>query len=168
MKVLAESISLADDVLVDTGAGLGKTALSLQLAASRVLIVTTPEPTSLVDSYANLKVLWTADPNKPVDLVVNAARDDEEAARAYEQISKAAEHFLGRKPGWMGVVYNDPRVPEAVRRQRALLEFDPDCPAAACYERIALSLSLSPESKALGVDRWGKHSVPVADRGLLH
>jgi len=141
LAALAESSSLADDILIDTGAGIGETTLSLQLAASRVVVVTTTEPTSLVDAYASIKVLWDADPRKPVDLVVNNVVDEEEAATAYGQISRACGHFLDQQPGWLGAVYADPRIPGAVKRQRALLELYPSSPAARCYERIALQLA---------------------------
>ncbi len=142
IAALAEGSRSVDDLIVDTGAGLGETTLSLQLAAGRVLLVTTPEPTSLVDAYASLKVLWAADPVKPVDVVVNATDSEEEALRAYEQIAKAARHFLGREPGWLGAVYTDPKLPEAVRRQKSLVELFPDSRAGRCYEQLALRLTL--------------------------
>jgi flagellar biosynthesis protein FlhG len=151
---LSEGGSLVDDVLIDTGAGLGETTLSLQLAASRAIVVTTPEPTSLVDAYATLKLLWGADPAKPIDLVVNAAEDDEESSGAYQQIARAARHFLGREPGWLGTVYRDPKVAEAVRRQRALLELFPTSRAARCYERIAQTLVSDPKPADSAVDYW--------------
>lgn len=167
LSLLADVSSLADDVLVDTGAGLGETTLALQLAASRVLVVTTPEPTSLVDAYASLKVLWAADPNKPTDLVVNAADNDGEAARAYGQIAKAARQFLGREPGWLGVVYRDPLLPEAVRRQRCLVELYPHSPASRCYSQLALRLGLSPVATKGPADYWHR-LVPAADQELPH
>jgi flagellar biosynthesis protein FlhG len=163
LGTLAEGAGQVDDVLVDTGAGLGDATLALQLAASRVIVVTTPEPTSLVDAYASLKVLWSADPEKPVDLVVNAAGDDEEAGQAYEQIARAARHFLGRAPGWLGPVYRDPKVPVAVRRQRALLELFPQCPAARCYERIATRLVSAPAVLGQAADYWRRLMVPAQE-----
>ncbi len=167
LTALVQGSCDVDDVLVDTGAGLGHTTLALQLAASRVVVVTTPEPTSLVDAYATLKVLWTADPKKHVDVVVNAAEDDDEAQRSFEQISKAAQRFLGREPGWLGPVYRDPRVGEAVRRQRSLLELFPDAPAGRCYERIALQLTLSPKAAEAPEDYW-QRLLPTTGKELSH
>jgi flagellar biosynthesis protein FlhG len=143
LAALTPATALADEVLVDTGAGLGETSLFLQLAASRVLMVTTPEPTALVDTYASLKLLWQADPQKPVDLVVNAVTSDEEARNTHTQIARACRHFLQREPGYCGPVYQDPRVPEAVRRQRLLLDLYPSSRAARCYERIALQVAMT-------------------------
>ena len=154
LSALADASANVDDVLVDTGAGLGEATLSLQLAASRVVVVTTPEPTSLVDAYASLKVLWSADPEKCIDLVVNNVENDADAQRAYEQISRASRHFLGREPGWLGPVYHDPRVGAAVRRQRALLELYPTSRAARCYERIALAVASSERFSDPAVEYW--------------
>lgn len=140
LSALAEAASASDVVIVDTGAGLADTALDLQLAAGRVVVVTTAEPTSLVDAYASLKVLWGEQPGKPADLVVNAVEDEPEAVAAYHQVARAARHFLGSEPGWLGPVVRDRSVGEAVRRQRAVLDLFPTSRAARCYERIALSL----------------------------
>jgi flagellar biosynthesis protein FlhG len=153
LKALAEGAALVDDVLVDTGAGLGDATLSLQLAASRVIVVTTTEPTSLVDAYASLKVLWDADPDKPVDLIVNKAASEAEALRAYKQIAQACSHFLQREPGWLGAVYHDPNLQGAVRRQKALVELFPSSRASRCLERIALRLTMQPVLPA-GAGFW--------------
>lgn len=156
LAMLADGAREVDQVLVDTGAGLGDTTLSLQLAAGRVVVVTTPEPTSLVDCYATLKVLWASAPDKPVDLVVNAARDEDEGRRTYLKIANAAEQFLGRRPGFLGPVDQDPKVSEAVRRQRAVLDLFPDCPAARCYERIAVNLAHPEGRDGAVVDYWSR------------
>lgn len=145
---LATIASAADDVLIDTGAGLGQATLSLQLAASRVVVVTTPEPTSIVDAYATMKVLWDADPNKRIDLVVNSVPDDDEAEKIHLQMSKACRHFLTNELGWIGPVYHDPEVGRAVKRQRALIELRPHSRAARCYERIAMRLSMEKDAFA--------------------
>ncbi|MCP3979354.1 MAG: MinD/ParA family protein [bacterium] len=140
LAALAEGAESADDLLIDTGSGVGTTTLSLQLAASRVIVVTTNEPPSLVDAFASMKLLWRADPDKPVDLVVNKAASEEEAQKTYEQLARACSHFLGQAPRWLGPVYSDPLLPGAVRSQRALAELHPSSRATRCYERIALQL----------------------------
>jgi flagellar biosynthesis protein FlhG len=154
LAALVEGTALADAVLVDTGAGVGETTVAMQLAASRVLLVTTPEPTSLVDAYASLKILWSADPGKRVDVVVNAVDDEAEGVRAYEQVARAATHFLGQAPGLLGSVYRDAKLQEAVRRQRSLLEIYPTSPAARCYERIALLLTCGDARGETSSDYW--------------
>jgi flagellar biosynthesis protein FlhG len=152
---LVQGALLADAVVVDTGAGVGDTSMAMQLAASQVILVTTPEPTSLVGAYASLKLLWSSDPAKRVDVVVNAVENEEEGLATYEQIARAAAYFLRKKPGWLGAVYRDPNVADAVRRQRPLMETCPESPAALCYERIALLLaSQSPMASRGPSEYW--------------
>ncbi|ANM30547.1 hypothetical protein ABI59_14620 [Acidobacteria bacterium Mor1] len=168
LGALSDTASLADDVLIDTGAGLGEATLALQLAASRVLIVTTPEPTSMVDAYATLKVLWTADASKPVDVVVNAADNEETGRWAYEQISRAAEHFLGQVPGWLGPVVRDEKVGEAVRRQQALLELFPGSQAGRCYRQIAMQLTAGTDRAAESSDDFWRRLMDPSNKELSH
>ena len=165
LRLLQRGAESVDDMLIDTGAGLGDASLSLQLAADRVLLITTPEPTSLVDAYATLKILWTADPSKPVDIVANAVCDDDEAERVHEQISRAARQFLGKEPGWLGPVYQDSKVGDAVRRQRAVLDLYPECRAAGCYERIALRLTSVNDLSKANENYWERLMTP-ADKEL--
>jgi len=87
-------------------------------------------------------------------LVVNNVRDDTEADRAFEQISRAAQHFLNNEPGKLGAIYSDARVGDAVRRQKPVIELFPTCQAARCYERIALQLVSSPGPFLSAPDYW--------------
>jgi flagellar biosynthesis protein FlhG len=164
LGLLNRATEWADEVLVDTGAGLGETTLSLQLAASRIVAVTTAEPTSLVDTYASIKILWDTEPDKRIDLVVNNVESEQEAHRAHAQIATACRHFLGREPGWLGTVYHDPELLSAVRSQRALAELYPTSRAARCYERIALRLALRPERST---SSW-KELAPAHEEGPWH
>jgi flagellar biosynthesis protein FlhG len=167
LGALTESNDLAEIVLVDTGAGLGEATMALQLAASRVLVVTTAEPTSLVDAYASLKVLWSADPDKPVDMVVNNVRDEKEASRAYDQISRAAQHFLGNRPGWLGPILRDNKVADAVRKQKPVMELYPTCQAARCYERIALRVVSDHGELIPAADYW-QRLLQTDDKEMPH
>ncbi len=148
LDLLAEAARRADLLLVDTEAGLAGNALWLQLSAPRVVLVTTADPASLVDTYATLKVLWSADPGQRVDLVVNNVPSESEGRRVYGQLRKAAGHFLGREPGLLGVVAHEPSMAEAVRCQRAVAHVRPHAPAVRAYERIALRLACEPNPLA--------------------
>lgn len=144
VAALTRAARTVDHMIVDTGAGLGPTSLGLLLAADRVLLVTTPEPTALVDAYASLKVLWKTDPAKPVAVVVNDVVDRAESESAYRRIAEPADRFLGRAPGLIGAIPRDPRVAEAVRQQQVVHEIFPHCPAAVAYRTIARELAARP------------------------
>ena len=77
------------------------------------------------------------------------------------EIARAARHFLGQAPGWMGAVYRDPKVAAAVRRQRPVLELFPDCAASRCYERIAMQLASAPAAAGHAADYWRRLMVPL-------
>jgi flagellar biosynthesis protein FlhG len=165
LSIFAQTGALADTVVVDTGAGLSAATLALQRAASRVIVVTTPEPTALVDAYANLKVLWDADPDKPADLVVNAVESEAEGSRVHRQLERAAKALLGRAPGFLGSVARDRHVQDSVRQQRALLQAYPSSAAARCYERIALRI-LAGDAAARGEESYWDRLLATPTPGV--
>ncbi len=119
---LAERYDLA---LVDAGAGVGPAVVSLAASCRRALLLTTPEPTAFADAYATLKVLHTEAPGLPVELVVNAARDELAAHATHERLARLAGRFLGASLGFRGFLPRDPRLADAVARQSAVVEAFP-------------------------------------------
>ena len=111
--------------LVDAGAGVGPAVVSLAASCRRALLVTTPEPTSFADAYATLKVLCREAPDLPVELVVNAARDELAARGTHERLERLARRFLDTGLGYRGFLPRDPRLAEAVARQCAVVEAFP-------------------------------------------
>ena len=102
IRALAELETLADVILVDTGAGISPSVLSFTRAADHVLVVTTPEPTAITDAYAAIKVLVRSpgedarsSSDRRVSLLVNQALSPQEGAEVYDRVSKVARQFLG-------------------------------------------------------------------------
>ncbi len=137
-----------DVALVDTAAGISPAVLDFVRAADEKLVVVTPEPTSLTDAYAMIKVLATRHGERGVDVLVNQARSEPEAARSYAQLRAVSERFLALAPRLCGVLPYDPEVREAIRRQQPLFALAPRAP---------MSLALDALSKAL-VERW-RHAM---------
>lgn len=134
-----ESLSASCDMLLlDAAAGIGEQTSRLAALADRVELVTWPEPAALVDAYAMLKVLAVQRPEQPVGLVVNGARDDDEARRVHRRLAVAAERFLERTIELDGVIRIDAAVADAARRQRPVLVTSPFSPASRAIERLAL------------------------------
>ncbi|MGE3957524.1 MAG: P-loop NTPase [Vicinamibacterales bacterium] len=131
-----------DYLLVDTGPGIGDTALKVAHATDRALVVTTCEPTALVDAYAMTKLLLSRAPQREVGLVVNMARDAEEARLAARQLGLAVQQFLGTSIRYYGHVERDSHVTDSVQAQRPLMALDLDCPAARAYDRLARRIAL--------------------------
>ncbi len=127
----------ADWMLVDTAAGVHDSVVKLLMAAQQVLLVATPEPASLVDAYAVLKVLHLRDAEKPVRIVVNNAQSAEEAEETIQQLDLATRRFLGRPVEALGAVPHDPWLLQAVREQRCVVDRFPQSPSAKAFESLA-------------------------------
>jgi flagellar biosynthesis protein FlhG len=137
LQRVAETV---DWLLIDTAAGIHDSVLKLLLAAQEVILVATPEPTSLVDAYAMVKVLHLREPSKPLWLLVNNAQSAEEARETIDQLQEATERFLGKQLQVLGMVPHDPHILQAVRQQRGVVDLFPGSPAARAFAAIVRQL----------------------------
>lgn len=126
-----------DYIILDTGAGLSYENLRFILAADDVILVTTPEPTSITDAYSVVKMVHGKDPNVHMKLVVNQCISVKEAQQTADNFRQAAEQFLGKEIGALGFIPSDSHIPEAVKRQKPLLLAYPNSEAAAAIRQIA-------------------------------
>lgn len=131
---------MADIILIDTGAGIGRNVLDFILAADEVLLVTTPEPTALTDAYAVMKAysMYAAKPN--MRLVVNRVYDEAESLEVAEKLRKTAERFLHMEINSLGAIYEDRTMIQAVRQQKPILQAYPGALAAKCIKAIARAI----------------------------
>jgi flagellar biosynthesis protein FlhG len=126
-----------DFLLIDTAAGISDNVVELLLLAERVIVVTSFEPTAVVDAYAVVKIVTAASPQTDLGIVVNAARDAEESALVFRQLDIASSRFLHRGLRYYGFVVQDPAVREAVLVQRAIVDHIPQSPASRCFRILA-------------------------------
>lgn len=134
----ARSPHLRQDITVaDTHPGLGERTLSVLRAATLTLLVTTPDPTSLTDTYALLKVLYQKPLAGRLGLIVNGASGGEQALQVAGHLDAISSRFLGRGVPMWGYVPADMAVGRAVRAQRALLGYGPDSAAAGGVRELA-------------------------------
>ncbi len=129
-----------DIIVVDTGAGIGKNVLTFATTADTVLVVTTPEPTSITDAYATIKVMVRQGFTGRLNLLVNFAADRNEARSAFNRIATVARQFLGAEIYDAGYVLADPKVPAAVRRRQPWVLAYPRCQASRCLAALATKL----------------------------
>ena len=130
-----------DYIVFDLGAGIGKTVLSLAAMTRMRIMVVTPEPTSLTDSYAVIKVLNSQHGISDFQVVVNQVSDPKEGQLTFERLSGACKRFLGLDISYMGCVHSDPNVPEAVRRQTPLIKHAPKCRASQDILSLAIKIA---------------------------
>ena len=136
-------LEVADDydvVICDLGAGVDRTVRMLSASATRTVLITTDEPTSLTDAYAFIKLGNAAGLSKNVGVVVNMASSITEGEKTYKTLLKACENFLRLKPPMIGMVRADPKVKDSIRHQTPLLIRSPNTQAAEDMEDIAHSV----------------------------
>jgi flagellar biosynthesis protein FlhG len=106
-----------DFIIFDTGAGLSKETLKFILAAEETIVVTTPEPTSITDAYAIIKMVNSMGHKVPFTLVINRVTDDKEGKHTADKISLVAKQFLDIDIPTLGFVDDDSSVSKAVKKQ---------------------------------------------------
>lgn len=126
-----------DMVLLDCGAGHSANSEKLIAAADQLIVLTTPEPTSIADAYALLKMLHVNGQIPPVvTIVVNRANRIVEAKLAADKLKLVTAKFLGLDVDILGFILEDTAVPQAVMAQQALLTKYPHSKAAGCISQI--------------------------------
>jgi flagellar biosynthesis protein FlhG len=132
-----------DWVLLDTGAGISDVVLFAISLAEQVLVVVTPEPTSMTDAYATIKVLATQQERRAIQLLVNQVQQPTEGKTVRNQLQQVVQRFVDvslPQPltlELVGEVKSDPAVREAVRKRQLLMEAYPGTEAAQAIRSLA-------------------------------
>lgn len=130
IQKLVELDEKADIIIVDTGAGIADSVLEFVAASSEVLLIATPEPTSITDAYALLKTL-----NRKTDIslqdtvikmVANRIGNDQEGMELYDKLSLVVSKFLNLKLEYLGSLPQDPIVSKAVMKQKPAITLYPN------------------------------------------
>jgi flagellar biosynthesis protein FlhG len=129
-----------DMILVDTMAGISRNVVGFAVAADEVLLVTTPEPTAVLDAYATIKTIFERQPNASIRLVVNMVKNERQAKQVAQRIETAVKRFQNRRVRTIGCVPHDQHLCEAVMKKRALMQLYPNSPAAKSVRELAAKL----------------------------
>ncbi|MCH5264888.1 MAG: MinD/ParA family protein [Lachnospiraceae bacterium] len=144
IQKMTELDRLADVIIVDTGAGIGDSVLEFVAASAEVLLVATPEPTSITDAYALLKMLNRSSSyhqgKTTVKLIANQVRGDNDADELFEKLGIVVNKFLNIDIEYLGAIPYDNNMLKAVIRQEPLSIALPDSAAARAMRRIAAVL----------------------------
>ena len=142
--VIASASAAFDFLLIDTAPGIADNVLELVRLADRVLVVTTYEPTSVVDAYAMTKLLSNlhgADRTRDLGIVVNDARTQSDAQAVFRQLDAASRRFLKRDLKYCGCIVHDQHVADAVLEQKPVLATRPASPASLGFRRLAMNVA---------------------------
>nr|WP_244146340.1 MinD/ParA family protein [Comamonas antarctica] len=132
-----------DVILLDTGAGISDVVLFSVSMADEVMIVATPEPTSLTDAYAAIKVLATQQKRQHMRLIINQAVRPGDGRAITGQLQQVLNRFVTTEDGQpvrllhMGDIPADPAVRDSVMRRQLLLQATPGCAAALSVAQLA-------------------------------
>ncbi len=138
MEELNEKI---DVMLIDTAAGISDNVLYFNMAAQKRIVVVTPEPTSVTDAYALIKVMANKHHVKDFSILVNWTKSRQEALKVFKQLSTVADRFLGLIAlDYVGFIPKDDFIPKAVLRQRAVLDMYPESEASKSFMELAHTL----------------------------
>jgi flagellar biosynthesis protein FlhG len=151
LQMLDEIESEVDVLLVDTGAGISDTVLYFNVAAQERIVVVTPEPTSLTDAYALVKVLYTRHGERNFRILANSVPDEKTGKFIFAKISKVADHFLdGISLDYLGSIPHDSNIPRAVIQQKAFMELFPGTPASKAIMALAERIRKTAPSRNQG------------------
>lgn len=138
---------VADTVIFDTGAGVSDNILRLVYASHDTLVVTTPEPTAVVDAYALIKIIGEQGKNASIRLIINKADNVSEAASVMDCIARIAGKNVDVQVDKMGCIMRDVNMQKAIRMQVPILVSFPHCTASVNIDSIASKLIKVPEAE---------------------
>lgn len=146
LRIMNGLVPHYDIVLLDTGAGISDVVLFAVSLASEVIVVATPEPTSLTDAYATIKVLVGQQKRQNIRMVINQAARLGDGRAITVQLQQVLDRFVVTEPGraikliHMGDIPSDPAVRQAIMRRQLLIQATPSCPAALAIGQLALKI----------------------------
>ena len=144
VKSIDELNEIADFIIIDTGAGISDQVLEFVMASPEVLLVSTPEPSSLTDSYSLLKALYR-NPNfvagsTTIHVVSNRVTSTEEGQAVYDKLNSVVSQFLHGKLNYLGMIPQDAALEKAVRQQQTVSLLEPNAKSAKAFEVLAGNL----------------------------
>ena len=141
---LAQLDAIADIIIVDTGAGISDAVLEFLVASGEILLVTTPEPTSITDSYSLLKALYRhprfQEEATKVKMIANRVEKEAEGQILFNKLNAVVTRYLKIPMTYLGSVPEDVQLSRAVMQQVPVSLQNPGAKSSAAYEKIAKKL----------------------------
>ncbi|MYL70994.1 P-loop NTPase [Halobacillus litoralis] len=137
-KEFEQLIKSFDYILFDMGAGATQDSLHFISSAHEVIVVTTPEPTSITDGYAMIKHLVHKDNRLPIKILVNRSFNEKSGRETFERLAVVVKRFLASEVTLLGVLPDDRSVLEAVNKQRPFVIDRPKSRVSRSLEELVL------------------------------
>ena len=141
--------NMYDILLIDTGAGISSNVIYFNLAAQERIVVVTPEPTSITDAYALIKVMFMHHGTKNFIILMNMVKNEKEAVSVYKHLSRVVEKFMGSiSLDYAGYIPYDKHLHESISRRE---------PVTCCYPQSSSSQSFKKLAEYLLDQTDGRH-----------
>ena len=142
-----------DYIIMDTGAGVNKSVLGFIACCEDLVIVTTPEPTSLTDAYSLLKAVKHFNIKNAARVIINRSLDNNEADLTFNKFNNAVTKFLGMKLDYLGKISEDKKLTHAVREQQPVIVSYPNSQVAQDINSIASKIEgIKDKTSGMGVE----------------
>lgn len=163
---LAQLDEIADVIIVDTGAGISDAVLEFLVASGEILVVTTPEPTSITDSYSLLKALarhprFSPEESK-IKVIANRVEAAEDGLALFKKLNVVVERYLNIPLIYLGAIPKDDKLSDAVMQQMPVALQNPTAKSARAFEYIAanlMNLELNKDVKKRGMAAFFSHLI---------
>lgn len=147
-----DALNDVDIIIVDTGAGISDTVISFILASDEAIIVTTPEPTAMIDAYGVIKSVVADNSEMNINILVNRINNMKEGRKVSDRIVKISKQFLNVDIKTIGYVYEDKIIPYCVTRQLPFYVYDNKSKSSLCLDYVANRI-LNPNEEELKKSR---------------
>jgi len=147
LRLMDELESLEEDfdvLIIDTESGISKNVTYFNVAAQEILLVVAPEPTSITDSYAMIKLMTKYHDVGRFKVLVNMARDEDEGLQVFKKLSQVVNRFLDVSLDYVGCVVRDELLRDAVRRQRSVVDLFPRAAVSRSFATLARAMIAQP------------------------
>jgi len=132
--------SLADHIIIDTAAGVSRNVINIASPADDIIVIATPEPTSITDAYAAIKMISGEPAHGRIHLLLNMVKGHDEAQIISSRIASVCSQFLGMHLMKLGFILYDEKVPHSVMKRRPVLLEYPRSGASQCIRNIGRRL----------------------------
>lgn len=161
---LAQLDEIADVIIVDTGAGISDAVLEFLVASGEILLVTTPEPTSITDSYSLLKALarhprYSSEESK-IKVIANRVEAVEDGEALFNKLNVVVERYLDIPLTYLGAIPKDDKLSDAVMQQMPVALHNPTSKSARAFEAMAaqlMNIELNRDVKKRGMAAFFSH-----------
>ncbi len=139
-----------DILLFDTGAGLDSRVITFMKLSQELILVTTPDPTSVTDAYATIKTAHRRIKNPNIRVIVNQVSGEREGRQVFDVLQSITQSFLGKNLSYIGSVRQDFQAAQSIRKRRPVVLSAPNSWSAQDIKDLARIL----RSEATVANRW--------------